>query len=235
MARTKDYQRRGGADGGGGGDVRLRGPRSSPSRTWRSRGGDRASDAGAAVRRQAWPDRRRRTLQDNRAFDRFLEDLPREVGAEAVIGIFAGMFPDVGEDVGTASPISCSGCVRTCAILTSIDWPGERFVTACAKQSPLECRRYRSLPLTPPHWSKRSGKARAGAMGHLPPRPARRLQDERSYGRGSNLVMRGQGAHGRTLTVSSRRAAQRTHPESASPPVQSRSRTARYAVFRDDN
>jgi AcrR family transcriptional regulator len=38
--------------------------------------------------------------QDNQAFDRFLADLPREVGAEAVIGIFAAMFPDVGEDVG---------------------------------------------------------------------------------------------------------------------------------------
>jgi len=37
--------------------------------------------------------------QDNRSFDRFLAELPGEVGAEAVIGIFAGMFPNVGEDV----------------------------------------------------------------------------------------------------------------------------------------
>jgi AcrR family transcriptional regulator len=37
--------------------------------------------------------------QDNQAFDRFLAELPREAGAEAVVGIFASMFPDVGEDV----------------------------------------------------------------------------------------------------------------------------------------
>src|ERR1700722_7250996 len=37
--------------------------------------------------------------QDNHSFDRFLAELPRGVGAEAVIGVFAGMFPDVGEDV----------------------------------------------------------------------------------------------------------------------------------------
>jgi AcrR family transcriptional regulator len=39
--------------------------------------------------------------QDNRAFDRFLAELPRDVGAEAVIDLFARMFPGVGEDVGS--------------------------------------------------------------------------------------------------------------------------------------
>ena len=39
--------------------------------------------------------------QDNRAFDRFLAELPRGVGAEAVIDLFARMFPGVGEDVGS--------------------------------------------------------------------------------------------------------------------------------------
>jgi AcrR family transcriptional regulator len=39
--------------------------------------------------------------QDNVAFEEFLAALPREVGAEAVIGVFAGMVPDVGEDVGS--------------------------------------------------------------------------------------------------------------------------------------
>ncbi|MEJ0065522.1 MAG: TetR/AcrR family transcriptional regulator [Caulobacteraceae bacterium] len=34
--------------------------------------------------------------QDNRTFECFLAELPREVGAEAVIGVFARMFPDVG-------------------------------------------------------------------------------------------------------------------------------------------
>lgn len=38
--------------------------------------------------------------QDNRAFERFLADLPTEVGAEAVVDVFARMFPDVGVDVG---------------------------------------------------------------------------------------------------------------------------------------
>jgi len=38
--------------------------------------------------------------QDNRAFAGFLAELPAEVGAEAVIDIFARMFPDVVEDVG---------------------------------------------------------------------------------------------------------------------------------------
>jgi AcrR family transcriptional regulator len=38
--------------------------------------------------------------QDNRAFEAFLADLPRELGPEAVIGVFARMFPDVVEDVG---------------------------------------------------------------------------------------------------------------------------------------
>ena len=36
--------------------------------------------------------------QDNLAFERFLAELPREVGAEAVIGVFARMFPGVEED-----------------------------------------------------------------------------------------------------------------------------------------
>jgi AcrR family transcriptional regulator len=39
--------------------------------------------------------------QDNSAFDRFLAELPRDVGAEAVIDLFARMFPGVGEDVGS--------------------------------------------------------------------------------------------------------------------------------------
>jgi AcrR family transcriptional regulator len=39
--------------------------------------------------------------QDNRAFDRFLAELPPEVGAEAVIDVFARMFPGVGEDVAS--------------------------------------------------------------------------------------------------------------------------------------
>jgi AcrR family transcriptional regulator len=39
--------------------------------------------------------------QDNRAFERFLAELPRDVGAEAVIDLFARMFPGVGEDVGS--------------------------------------------------------------------------------------------------------------------------------------
>jgi TetR/AcrR family transcriptional regulator, macrolide resistance operon repressor len=39
--------------------------------------------------------------QDNRAFEDFLAALPRGIGAEAVIGVFASMFPDVGEDVGS--------------------------------------------------------------------------------------------------------------------------------------
>src|SRR5580704_9286232 len=39
--------------------------------------------------------------QDNVAFEDFLAGLPREIGAEAVIGVFASMFPDVGEDVGS--------------------------------------------------------------------------------------------------------------------------------------
>jgi len=38
--------------------------------------------------------------QDNRAFERFLAELPPAVGAEAVVDIFARMFPDVVEDVG---------------------------------------------------------------------------------------------------------------------------------------
>jgi AcrR family transcriptional regulator len=37
--------------------------------------------------------------QDNRAFERFLVELPREVGVEAVVDIFARMFPDVSDDV----------------------------------------------------------------------------------------------------------------------------------------
>ena len=36
--------------------------------------------------------------QDNRAFERFLAGLPPDIGAEAVIGVFTQMFPDVGED-----------------------------------------------------------------------------------------------------------------------------------------
>jgi AcrR family transcriptional regulator len=39
--------------------------------------------------------------QDNRAFERFLAELPRDVGVEAVIDLFARMFPGVGEDVGS--------------------------------------------------------------------------------------------------------------------------------------
>src|SRR5579862_5603746 len=35
--------------------------------------------------------------QDNRSFDAFLADLPRTVGAEAVIALFAAMFPDIGD------------------------------------------------------------------------------------------------------------------------------------------
>src|SRR5580658_5416194 len=38
--------------------------------------------------------------QDNHAFARFLADLPPATGDEAVIDLFARMFPDVGEDVG---------------------------------------------------------------------------------------------------------------------------------------
>ncbi len=38
--------------------------------------------------------------QDNRTFERFLAELPEGRGADAVIDIFARMFPDVGEDVG---------------------------------------------------------------------------------------------------------------------------------------
>lgn len=37
--------------------------------------------------------------QDNRAFERFLANLPPASGAEAVIDIFARMFPDVADDV----------------------------------------------------------------------------------------------------------------------------------------
>jgi AcrR family transcriptional regulator len=36
--------------------------------------------------------------QDNRAFQRFLAELPRDVGADAVIGVFARMFDGVEED-----------------------------------------------------------------------------------------------------------------------------------------
>ncbi|HLY80367.1 MAG TPA: TetR/AcrR family transcriptional regulator [Caulobacteraceae bacterium] len=36
--------------------------------------------------------------QDNRAFERFLAELPRETGAEAVIGVFARMFQGVEAD-----------------------------------------------------------------------------------------------------------------------------------------
>ena len=36
--------------------------------------------------------------QDNRAFERFLAELPNENGAEAVIGVFARMFQGVDED-----------------------------------------------------------------------------------------------------------------------------------------
>lgn len=36
--------------------------------------------------------------QDNVSFERFLAELPREVGAEAVIGVFARMFQGVEED-----------------------------------------------------------------------------------------------------------------------------------------
>jgi len=39
--------------------------------------------------------------QDNRTFEGFLAELTRAVGAEAVIDVFARMFPDVGEDVGS--------------------------------------------------------------------------------------------------------------------------------------
>jgi len=38
--------------------------------------------------------------QDNAGFERFLAALPDQTGAEAVIDIFARMFPDVGVDVG---------------------------------------------------------------------------------------------------------------------------------------
>jgi AcrR family transcriptional regulator len=37
--------------------------------------------------------------QDNRTFERFLAELPPASGAEAVIDIFARMFPDVADDV----------------------------------------------------------------------------------------------------------------------------------------
>jgi AcrR family transcriptional regulator len=36
--------------------------------------------------------------QDNRAFERFLADLPQAIGAEAVIGVFARMFDGVEDD-----------------------------------------------------------------------------------------------------------------------------------------